>query len=259
VLIRINQITRGWANYFKHAIAQRNFSQLQHYAWSRIARMIRRRHRWKPKDVRRWLTDQPAGGALSARTDHTVQPRNDPHQPVWATGATRSSPWIPLPEPTHGRNHGEPVAVKHAQRVRRAAWKRTSSNTVARATHRYGCQELKPTGTPTTLPRHGTTLLVANDSPPPPPPAATFPPSARASVAVTPAAVSHLDLAVRGFQAVLLRHPPQERRALILIAWIDRNVCRPGQRHAPYGFHARCPEATHVHSCLRVCTSRRLG
>jgi RNA-directed DNA polymerase len=30
VLIRINQITRGWTNYFKHAIAKRTFSNLQH-------------------------------------------------------------------------------------------------------------------------------------------------------------------------------------------------------------------------------------
>jgi len=57
VLIRINQITRGWANYFKHAIAQRTFSKLQHYTWWRIVRMMRTRHRWKWKDVRRWLTD----------------------------------------------------------------------------------------------------------------------------------------------------------------------------------------------------------
>jgi RNA-directed DNA polymerase len=56
-LIRINQITRGWANYFKHAIAQRTFSKLQHFVWWRIVRMMRTRHRWKWKDVRRWLTD----------------------------------------------------------------------------------------------------------------------------------------------------------------------------------------------------------
>ena len=56
-LIRINQITRGWTNYFKHAIAQRTFSKLQHHTWWRIVRMMRTRHRWKWKDVRRWLTD----------------------------------------------------------------------------------------------------------------------------------------------------------------------------------------------------------
>jgi RNA-directed DNA polymerase len=57
VLIRINQITRGWANYFKHAVAKHTFSHLQHYTWWRIVRMMRTRHRWKWKDVRRWLTD----------------------------------------------------------------------------------------------------------------------------------------------------------------------------------------------------------
>ena len=57
VLIRVNQITRGWSNYFKHAIAQRTFSQLQRYTWWRIVRMMRTRHRWRWKDVRRWLTD----------------------------------------------------------------------------------------------------------------------------------------------------------------------------------------------------------
>ena len=60
VLIRINQITRGWANYFKHAIAKRTFSHLQQYTWWRIVRMMRTRHRWRWKDVRRWLTD-PSG------------------------------------------------------------------------------------------------------------------------------------------------------------------------------------------------------
>ncbi|HEX2804972.1 MAG TPA: group II intron reverse transcriptase/maturase [Kineosporiaceae bacterium] len=57
LLIRINQITRGWTNYFKHAIAQRIFSKLQHHTWWRIVRMMRTRHRWKWTDVRRWLTD----------------------------------------------------------------------------------------------------------------------------------------------------------------------------------------------------------
>lgn len=57
VLIRINQITRGWANYFKHAIAKRTFDHLRQFTWWRIVRMMRTRHRWKWNDVRRWLTD----------------------------------------------------------------------------------------------------------------------------------------------------------------------------------------------------------
>ncbi|GAB3162137.1 group II intron reverse transcriptase/maturase [Myceligenerans halotolerans] len=57
VLIRLNQITRGWVNYFKHASAKRVFHRLRHFTWWRVIRMMRARHRWKWKDVRRWLTD----------------------------------------------------------------------------------------------------------------------------------------------------------------------------------------------------------
>jgi RNA-directed DNA polymerase len=55
-LIRINQITRGWANYFRHAVASHTFNHLQQYTWWRIVRWHRTRHRWRWKDVRRWLT-----------------------------------------------------------------------------------------------------------------------------------------------------------------------------------------------------------
>ena len=55
--------------------------------------------------------------------DRTVQPRGDTRSRGTATGATRSpTPGSRLPEQTHGRNHGEPVAWRHARRVRRAAW-----------------------------------------------------------------------------------------------------------------------------------------
>jgi RNA-directed DNA polymerase len=55
-LIRINQILRGWTTYFKHAIASRTFSHLHQYVWWRLVRWQRTRHRWRWKDVRRWLT-----------------------------------------------------------------------------------------------------------------------------------------------------------------------------------------------------------
>jgi RNA-directed DNA polymerase len=57
VLIRINQVSRGWVNYFKHAVAKHTFSYLRQFTWWRIVQMMRARHRWKWKDVRRWLTD----------------------------------------------------------------------------------------------------------------------------------------------------------------------------------------------------------
>ena len=124
LLIRINQITRGWTNYFKHAIAQRTFSKLQHHTWSRIVRMMRTRHRWKWTG-RPSLAHRPHRPVASDQRgrDRVVQPRDDTDHSVTATGATRSpTPGSALPEPTHGRNHGEPGAVKVARRVRRAAW-----------------------------------------------------------------------------------------------------------------------------------------
>jgi RNA-directed DNA polymerase len=57
VLIRINQITRGWTNYFRHAVAKHTFSHLRQFTWWRIVRMMRMRHRWTWTDVRRWLRD----------------------------------------------------------------------------------------------------------------------------------------------------------------------------------------------------------
>jgi RNA-directed DNA polymerase len=44
MLILINQITRGWSNYFKHALAQPSRT-LHRFTWWRIVRMMRTRHR----------------------------------------------------------------------------------------------------------------------------------------------------------------------------------------------------------------------
>jgi RNA-directed DNA polymerase len=55
VLIRLNQIMRGWANYFKHAVCKHTLHALAHFAWWRVIRWLRTLHRWKWKDVRRWL------------------------------------------------------------------------------------------------------------------------------------------------------------------------------------------------------------
>jgi RNA-directed DNA polymerase len=59
-LIRLNQIMRGWANYFKHAACKRTLGRLAHFAWWRVIRWLRTLHRWRWKDVRRRFTT-PAG------------------------------------------------------------------------------------------------------------------------------------------------------------------------------------------------------
>jgi RNA-directed DNA polymerase len=56
VLIRLNQIMRGWANYFKHAACKRTLNSLSHFVWWRVVGWLRRLHRWRWKDVRRRFT-----------------------------------------------------------------------------------------------------------------------------------------------------------------------------------------------------------
>src|SRR5580700_4774934 len=56
VLTRLNQVMHGWANYFRHAVAKNTFSMLDSFAWWRVIRMLRTRHRWRWKDVRRHFT-----------------------------------------------------------------------------------------------------------------------------------------------------------------------------------------------------------
>ena len=56
VLIRLNQIMRGWANYFKHAVCKHTLGNLAHFAWWRVVRWLRTLHRWKWTAVRRRFT-----------------------------------------------------------------------------------------------------------------------------------------------------------------------------------------------------------
>jgi RNA-directed DNA polymerase len=56
VLIRINQIMRGWANYFRHAACKRTLNSLSHFVWWRVIRWLRTLHRWTWKDVHRRFT-----------------------------------------------------------------------------------------------------------------------------------------------------------------------------------------------------------
>ena len=56
VLIRLNQIMRGWANYFQHAVCKHTLDHLENFVWHRVIRWWMRLRRWKWKDVRRRLT-----------------------------------------------------------------------------------------------------------------------------------------------------------------------------------------------------------
>ena len=124
MLIRLNQIMRGWANYFRHAVCKRTLSRLDHFVWWRMIRWLRTLHRWRWKDVRRRFTDpRRAVETDQRRTGSSCSTPQRYRSPGTATGATT------IPNPWTLRNHRltaetveSPVRGERARRVRRAAW-----------------------------------------------------------------------------------------------------------------------------------------
>jgi RNA-directed DNA polymerase len=104
-LTRINQIQRGWANYFKHAVAKHTFDRLRAFVWWRIINWVRYRHRmtwkalrrrfkgpsgWRPVVVDgsncstspRWASPATAGVEPPSRHPGRLRSSNQRHDPV---------------------------------------------------------------------------------------------------------------------------------------------------------------------------------
>jgi RNA-directed DNA polymerase len=95
VLIRLNQVMHGWANYFKYAVAKNVFGMLDNFAWRRVLRMLGVRHHWKWKDVRRQFID-PTGRWLPITADG-IELRPIAAIPVTRyryRGNTIPNPWV---------------------------------------------------------------------------------------------------------------------------------------------------------------------
>ena len=122
VLTRLNQVMRGWANYFRHAVAKHTFNMLDNFAWWRVIRMLRARHHWRWTDVRRRFTT-PTGRWLPITADgiELLRIAAIPVTRYRYRGNTIPNPWV-LPTTPNGRHRGEPVALRAARRVRREAW-----------------------------------------------------------------------------------------------------------------------------------------
>ncbi|MFG2394519.1 group II intron reverse transcriptase/maturase [Streptomyces lavendulae] len=65
LLYRINQIQRGWANYFKHAVAKHTFNRLQAFVWWRVVNCVMYRHRLTWTAFRRRLKGPNGWRALA--------------------------------------------------------------------------------------------------------------------------------------------------------------------------------------------------
>jgi RNA-directed DNA polymerase len=95
VLIRLNQIMRGWANYFKHAVCKHTLGNLANFAWWRVIRWLRTLHRWRWKDVRRAFTTPQ--GRWKPVTADGIELFNLGTVPVTRyryRGNTIPSPWV---------------------------------------------------------------------------------------------------------------------------------------------------------------------
>src|SRR5262245_48403803 len=66
ILTRLKQIMRGWAEYFKHAVAKWIFSKLDTFTWWRLAHLLRARHRWNWGQLRRHLTKATGKWVIAA-------------------------------------------------------------------------------------------------------------------------------------------------------------------------------------------------
>ena len=94
-LTRINQITRGWANYFRHAVCKHTLSRLARFVWWRVIRWLSQRHRWRWTDVRRHFTTP--SGAWKPITADGITLFNLEAVPVTRyryRGDTIPNPWV---------------------------------------------------------------------------------------------------------------------------------------------------------------------
>jgi RNA-directed DNA polymerase len=94
VLIRLNQIMRGWASYFKHAVCKHTLSNLANFAWWRVIRWLRTLHRWKWKDVRRaFATPEGRWKPVTADGIELFHMGTVPVSRYRYRGSTIPSPW----------------------------------------------------------------------------------------------------------------------------------------------------------------------
>lgn len=54
LLLRLNRMLAGWANYFRHGVSKKTFNAIDSHTWNRIAGWLRRKHRIGRSQLRRF-------------------------------------------------------------------------------------------------------------------------------------------------------------------------------------------------------------
>ena len=65
LLRRLNQVLRGWTNYFRHGVSKRTFGYLRSFVWQRVVSWLRRKYRranWEQLRRRHLLGWWPSDG-----------------------------------------------------------------------------------------------------------------------------------------------------------------------------------------------------
>jgi RNA-directed DNA polymerase len=98
VLTRLGQIMRGWANYFKHAVAKAIFSKLDAFTFWRLTAMLRSRHRWSWGQTRRNLVTPNGQWQIAAEGVEFFRIESVPVSRYAYRGTKIPTPW-PLANP----------------------------------------------------------------------------------------------------------------------------------------------------------------
>lgn len=96
VIYEVNAALRGWAYYFRHALAGRRFSFLRYFTWRRIVAWQRQLHRWNWSKVKQWLR-RPNGSWRPIATESVVlfDPTRVRIERYWYRGSRIPSPYDP--------------------------------------------------------------------------------------------------------------------------------------------------------------------
>ncbi len=97
LLTSLNQMLRGWANYFRYGVSKATFSAIDHFTWGRLMRWIRAKYKGRTglsmKELRRRFCDEgwrfACNGVVFTGASSVAVTR------YRYRGATIPTPWTP--------------------------------------------------------------------------------------------------------------------------------------------------------------------